>query len=171
MILTWSEIKSEHENRKIIISDFKDSHITTNSYDLELANNFIRYTDEVLDMKKDNNHEILTFQDHEPILLKKWDFLLWSTKEIVWSNHYVPIIHNKSGIARLWLFVHITADLIDIWSIWNITLQLYATLSVTIYPGMKIAQVSFWQPKWEITLYEGKYKNSEWPVASKSFIK
>ncbi len=64
------------------------------------------------------------------------------------------------------LFVHVTADLIDIGSFGVSTLQLYATLPVKIYPGMLIAQVSFWQPKGKITLYKGKYQNSIGPVIS-----
>lgn len=76
------------------------------------------------------------------------------------------MIHAKSGIARLGLFVHITADLIDIGSIGNTTFQLYATKNIRIYSGMLIGQVSFWVPKGKIILYEGKYQNSIGPKAS-----
>ncbi len=169
MILTWKEILKEYNNLKIKISNFNEKNITTNSYDLYLWDEILIYKEEVLDTKKENNYEIKKIPK-EWLLLNQWDFVLASTKEKIWSNFYVPIIHNKSWIARLWLFVHITADLIDIWSYWNSTLQLFATLPVKIYPWMKIAQVSFWQPKWDIELYKWKYQNSKWPKASKIFL-
>ena len=56
-----------------------------------------------------------------------------------------------------------TADLIDIGSYGQITFQLYATLPVKIHAGMRIGQVTFWKPKGDILLYDGKYKNSEGP--------
>jgi len=91
---------------------------------------------------------------------------LGHSSEIIGSKKFVPIIHAKSSIARLGLFVHVTADLIDIGSIGNITFQLYATLPIKIYPNMLIGQVSFWVPKGKINLYKGKYKNSVGPKAS-----
>lgn len=169
MILTWNQIKTEYESGKIFISNFQEYYITTNSYDLTLWNQFIRYDEKVLDIKKENKHSFFELSDHKPLMLKKWDFLLWSSKEMIGSDYYVPIIHNKSSIARLGLFIHITADLIDIWSIGAITFQLYATLPVTIYPWMLIAQVSFWKTKWTIQLYQWKYQNSSGPRPSYSF--
>lgn len=104
------------------------------------------------------------------VVLPKISFRLGSSCERIGSNSYVPIVHARSGIARLGLFVHVTADLIDIGSIGVITFQFYATLPVKVYPGMKIAQVSFWQPKGEIVLYTGKYQNSTGPRASLSYL-
>jgi dCTP deaminase len=68
------------------------------------------------------------------------------------------------------LFVHCTADLIDIGSFGNVTFQLYSTLPIKVYPGMLIGQVTFWVPSGDINLYSGKYQGSEGPQASKSYI-
>ena len=103
------------------------------------------------------------------MILPKNSFFLASSKEKIGSNFYVPMIHAKSGIARLGLFVHVTADLIDIGYYGEITFQLYSTLPVRIYPGMKIGQVTFWVPKGEITLYDGKYQGSIGPKTSKTY--
>jgi len=35
---------------------------------------------------------------------------------------------------------------------------------------MQIAQVSFWQPKGDITLYQGKYQGSTGPKTSLSYL-
>lgn len=170
MILTGEKIMEEVKEGNIVIDPFKAHQITTNSYDLTLWNTFIKYTCETLDPKVDNPYELFKVEDNTAIKMNKGDFILGASKERVGSTKYVPIIHNKSSIARLWLFVHITADLIDIGSIGTTTFQLYATLPITLYPWMLIGQVTFWKTFGEIKLYEGKYQNSSGPLSSKSFI-
>ena len=85
------------------------------------------------------------------------------------SNYYVPIINGRSSIGRLGLFVHITANLIDIGSINNWTLQFHAIQPVKIYKNMLIGQVTFWKPYGKIDLYSGKYKNSIGPEPSQIY--
>ena len=169
MILTGLEIDKNVNAWNIKISDYKKENITTNSYDITLWNKLIKYKSSPLDPKKDNKYEIIEIWT-DWFLLERGSFYLASSNEKIWSDKFVPILHNKSWIARLWLFIHITSDLIDIWSYWNLTLQLFATLPVKIYPWIKIAQVSFWVPKWDIVLYKWKYMNSSGPQASKMFL-
>ena len=169
MILTGKEIEKEVRAEGIVIDSFDTSNITTNSYDLTLGGTLLRYTETILDPRKDNQYEEITIPKVGTIL-PQGSFHLGSSCEKIGSSLYVPIIHAKSGIARLGLFVHITADLIDIGSYGTVTFQLFATLPVKIYPGMKIAQVSFWQPKGEIVLYEGKYQGSTGPRTSLSHL-
>ncbi|MFH1749824.1 MAG: dCTP deaminase [bacterium] len=169
MIFTGKEIEKEVDAGRIIIDPFEPSHITTNSYDLTLGDSLLRYTEKVLDPKKNNKYEEINIAK-EGMILPKGSFHLGCSVERIGSNFCVPIIHARSGMARLGLFVHVTADLIDIGSIGVTTFQLYATLPIRIYPGMKIAQVSFWQPKGEIELYKGKYQNSKSPRASLSYL-
>lgn len=170
MILTGLKIIEEVNKWDIIISDFNVNRITTNSYDLSLSNSFIQYKGDIIDPKKDNEYTTIVLEEGQWIKMNPGDFLLGSSIEKIWSTKYVPIIHNKSSIARMGLFIHITADLIDIWSIWTTTFQLYATLPIVLYPGMLIGQVSFWNTDWEIILYEGKYQNSSGPLSSKMFL-
>jgi dCTP deaminase len=82
------------------------------------------------------------------------------------STRFVPIVKGRSGVARLGLFIHATADLIDIGSINQWTLQLIPTLDVKVYPGMRIGQVTFWEVAGPIEHYSGKYQDSKGPVAS-----
>ena len=165
MILTGNEIIKQVNEKNIIIKPFDIKKITTNTYDLQLGKEYIIYTEKLLDPSKPNKYKIKTIPE-EGLLLNQGDFILGHSSEIIGSNKFVPIIHAKSSIARLGLFVHVTADLIDIGSIGNITFQLYATLPIKIYPNMLIGQVSFWVPKGKINLYKGKYKNSIGPKAS-----
>jgi dCTP deaminase len=166
MILTGQEIIKNTKDGKIKIDPFHEGCATTNSYDLKLGTNYIRYTSEILDPKTESQF-ISSLIPPEGLTLDKGDFILASSEEKVGSDHFVPLIHAKSGIARLGLFVHVTADLIDIGSYGNVTFQLYATLPVTIYPGMAIAQATFWVPKGEIKLYDGKYQGSDGPQPSR----
>ena len=53
-----------------------------------------------------------------------------TTEEVMGSDRFVPIIHGRSSTARMGLFVHITADLIDIGSYNQWTLQLHAVQPV-----------------------------------------
>ena len=169
MILTGKEIEKEVNARKITIDPFKTSHLTTNSYDLTLGDILLKYKEKILDPKKNNKYKEITIPK-KGFVLRKGSFHLGCSREKIGSDAYVPIIHARSGIARLGLFIHVTADLIDIGSHGVITFQLFATLPVKIYPGMELAQVSFWQPKGEIVLYSGKYQDSVGPKTSLSYL-
>lgn len=165
MILTGTEIRAQYDLGRIEISPFDRRALTTNSYDLRLGPALLSYTGAILDPRAENPCETIILDD-AGWDMKAGDFVLGATLERIGSDHFVPIIHARSGAARLGLFVHVTADLIDIGSYGNSTLQLHATLPVRLYPGMPIAQVSFWVPTGEITLYDGKYARSRGPVPS-----
>lgn len=168
MILTGRKILEEVENKKIVITPFSADRVTTNSYDLSLGKTVVYYTGKVIDPKHENAYKEMEIPE-EGLLLKRGDFVLGHSKERLGSNFYVPMIHGKSGTARMGLFVHVTADLIDIGSHGETTFQLYATLPVRIYEGMLIAQVSFWKPFGDIELYKGKYQNSTGPKTSMTY--
>lgn len=165
MILTGKKIIEEVQKGKIDITPFDKSRVTTNSYDLSLGHTIIRYKQDILDPKCQASYEEITIPE-DGLVLNAGDFVLGHSRERIGSDFYVPLIHGKSGTARMGLFVHVTADLIDIGSHGVTTFQLYATLPVKLYPGMLIAQVSFWVPLGDIILYKGKYQNSTGPRPS-----
>ncbi|WP_350307478.1 dCTP deaminase [Photorhabdus viridis] len=169
MILTGSKIIKEINNGNLVITPFKTDRVSTNSYDLALGKEYLLYTDEIIDPRKKSNYELKNIPDLG-LKLNPGDFILASSEEVIGSEKYVPLIHAKSGIARSGLFVHITADLIDIGSIGTVTFQLYATLPITIYSGMLLGQVTFWNVDGEINLYNGKYQKSNGPQPSKTHL-
>jgi len=169
MILTGKQIIQEVNAGRIVIDPFCIEQVTTNAYDLRVSDLFIEYTDDILDPRKKPNTKISKIQPGGYVHFDKGSFKLGCSKEIIGSDHFVPIIHAKSGIARLGMFVHVTADLIDIGSIGKTTFQMYATLPVDIPVDTLIAQVSFWVPKGKIVLYKGKYQGSSMPMASLSY--
>lgn len=168
MILTGKKIIEEIKKDRIEISPFDKKRITTNSYDLSLGDTIIQYGTAVIDPKRKPLYEEKTIPGNG-LVLHAGEFVLGHSKERIGSDIYVPLIHGKSGTARMGLFVHVTADLIDIGSHGVTTFQLYATIPVRLYSGMLIAQVSFWVPLGDIVLYKGKYQNSTGPRPSLTY--
>jgi dCTP deaminase len=169
MILTGSEILKNTENNKIVISPFNFSQLNPNSYNFTLGNKLIVYNNYILDAKKDNEARDVIIPD-TGITLATGTVYLGHTQEVIGSDYFVPIIRGRSSIGRLGLFINITADLIDIGSVNQLTLQLNAVQPVTIYPGMQIGQVTFWKPLGEIRKYNGRYIGSNGPVTSKMYL-
>ena len=168
MILTGNEIRKEYLDGNIKFSHFDKKKIGTNSYDLCLGNELIFYEEEILDVKKNNKYKTFEIPD-EGILFPQYSFCLGASSIKFGSDCYAPIIHGKSTTARMGLFVHITADLIDIGFYGSSTFQLYNLLPIKLYKGMPIGQVSFWKPQGKINLYNGKYQGSNRPMASKIY--
>lgn len=165
MILTGREIEKQYRAGRIDISDFDPARVTTNSYDLLLGDRLLRYRDDTLDARAYNAFETFTLPA-EGYLMQRGEFLLGETADKIGSDHYVPTVHGRSGIARLGLFAHINSELVDVGYYGKLTLQLYAVLPIRIYPRMDIAQVSFWQMSGVPELYRGKYQGANGPNPS-----
>jgi dCTP deaminase len=169
MILTGSEIAAEVARCGIVIAPFRASQVNPNSYNFRLGDTMIVYEEEVLDPSVENKYRTIILPE-EGLVLESDRIYLGSTVEVIGSTEYVPIIRARSSIARLGLFVHVTADLIDLGSIGRLTLQLHAVQPVRVYPDMEIGQVTFWRTLGERVQYDGKYQGSNGPVPSKSFL-
>src|SRR6478672_6176677 len=86
-------------------------------------------------------------QEH-PFVLHPGEFVLGSTLErIKLPDDLVARLEGKSSLGRLGLLIHSTAGFIDPGWDGHVTLELsnVANLPVTIYPKMKIGQISFVQ--------------------------
>ncbi|MEV0754971.1 hypothetical protein [Streptosporangium sp. NPDC050280] len=168
MILTGSEITLQHAAGRITIDPFTADQVNPNSYNFRLGPILKTYTSEILDVAQPNpviEHTIPA----EGIVLEPDRIYLGHTLEMMGSDHYVPIIRARSSIARLGLFVHVTADLIDLGSHNQWTLQLHAVQPVRVYPGLLIGQVTFWRVQGDITLYTGKYQGARGPRESEIY--
>lgn len=166
MILTGSKIKEKVLSKQIIIEPFSPDQINPNSYDFRLGKTLKIYKNLLIDPKKENQTETIEIP-REGYVLQPSILYLGHTAEVMGSNFYVPIIRGRSSIGRIGLFVHITADLIDIGSINQWTLQMHCVQPIRIYSEMLIGQVTFWTVKGEIIPYQGKYQGSRGPTASK----
>lgn len=165
MILTGSAIDQCVNSGEIVIEPYNSKNLNPNSYNFQLGDYVLVYKNDVLDPKKPQETEKIEIPE-DGLILYPNKLYLGYIKEKMGSEKYVPIINGRSSTGRLGLFVHITANLIDIGSINNWTLQMHAVQPVKIYRDMVIGQVTFWKTYGEINLYDGKYKGSTGPMAS-----
>ena len=168
MILTGSEILKNVKSGHITIDPFTEDQLNPNSYNFKLGNRLLIYNDYILDAKKENEVREIEIPE-EGLTLAPGTIYLGHTQEVIGSEHFVSIIRGRSSIGRLGLFINITADLIDLGSIGQLTLQLNAVQPVTVYAGMKIGQVTFWKVCGDISKYHGRYQNSKGPIPSKMY--
>jgi dCTP deaminase len=114
--------------------------------------------------------------DEEPFILHPGEFVLGSTLERVGlPDDLVARLEGKSSLGRLGLLIHSTAGFIDPGWDGHVTLELsnVANLPITIYPSMKIGQISFMQMTEPATTPYGasaigsKYKGQKGPTASR----
>jgi dCTP deaminase len=120
--------------------------------------------------------ELVEVDGDEPFILHPGEFVLGSTLErVTLPDDLVARLEGKSSLGRLGLLIHSTAGFIDPGWDGHVTLELsnVANLPITIYPGMKIGQLSFVQlsePAERPYGSEGigsKYQGQRGPTASR----
>lgn len=168
MILTGPEISRQVSRQRIQIEPFCAARLNPNSYNFRLSETLRVYDNELLDAAIENPSSEIKIP-HDGMLLQPDRIYLGASVEIIGSDHYVPIIRARSSTARLGLFVHVTADLVDLGFFGQITLQLHAVQPVIVYPNVEIGQVTFWHVVGEKVRYTGKYQGASGPLASRSF--
>ena len=90
--------------------------------------------------------ELVRVGPDEPFILHPGEFVLGVVAErVALPDDIVATLDGKSSLGRLGLVVHQTAGVIDAGFDGHITLELanMANLPITVYPGMRIAQLSF----------------------------
>jgi dCTP deaminase len=112
------------------------------------------------------------------LILHPGEFVLGSTLErVALADDLVGRLEGKSGLGRLGLLIHSTAGFVDPGFDGYLTLELsnVASLPITVYPGMKIGQVSFLRmtspaerPYGSASL-GSKYQNQRGPTPSRYF--
>ena len=153
MILSDRTLREEIANHRIIIEPFDDRCVQPSSIDVKVGNLFRvfrNHTAGLIDVKQDLEDltELITIADDGVFILHPGEFVLGSTFERIGvPNDLVARIEGKSSLGRLGLLIHSTAGFIDAGFDGHITLELsnVASLPITIYPQMKIGQVSFVQ--------------------------
>lgn len=168
-MLTGAAIEHEVFMKNIDISEFDKKRLNPNSYNLRLSSYIQEYTDPILDMKK-NNSSFSCQIPESGMVLRKGRFYLGSTMESTHTPHHIPLLEGRSSIARLGLFVHVSAGFGDIGFKGTWTLELLPAIDIVVYPGVEICQISFIKPNGYCDeLYEGKYLNQTKPEKSKLF--
>ena len=120
--------------------------------------------------------ELVEIDGDEPFILHPGEFVLGSTLErITLPDDLVARLEGKSSLGRLGLLIHSTAGFIDPGFDGHVTLELsnVANLPITIYPSMKIGQISFFRLTSPAEAPYGsagnKYQGQRGPTPSRSF--
>ena len=151
MILSDRSIREAIAARRIVIDPLDESCLQPSSIDVKVSNLFRVFRNHsaaVIDVKKDlaDLTELVEISGDEAFMLHPGEFVLGSTLErVTIADDLVARVEGKSSLGRLGLLIHSTAGFIDAGFDGHITLELsnVANLPITIYPGMKIGQVSF----------------------------
>jgi len=151
VILSDRSIREALADKRIVIDPFDESCLQPSSIDVKVSNLFRvfrNHTAGTIDVKLDLREltELVEIPEDGVFMLHPGEFVLGSTLErIAISNDLVARVEGKSSLGRLGLLIHSTAGFIDAGFDGHITLELsnVANLPITIYPSMKIGQVSF----------------------------
>jgi len=151
MILSDKTIREELATGNIVIDPLDESCIQPSSVDMHLDRYFrvfLNHHARVIDVKERNDDltELVEIEPDNAFILHPGEFVLGSTLEKVRIPDYlVGRIEGKSSLGRLGLLIHTTAGFVDAGYEGHLTLELsnVATLPITLYPGMKIGQISF----------------------------
>jgi len=180
MILSDRTIREAITSGRIVIDPFDPAKVQPSSVDLTLDHRFLvfrNHTRAVIDVKEDLSDltELVEIEPDGVFLLHPGEFVLGSTAERIGvADDLVGRIEGKSSLGRLGLLIHTTAGFVDAGFDGGITLELsnVASLPITLYPGMKIGQISFLQMTTAADVPYGsgalgsKYRGQVGPTAS-----
>lgn len=160
MILSGKEIEARINN-DIAIKPFDRSRLNPNSYNLSLHDELIVYSDELLDMKKDNPHHRVQIPA-DGLVLEPNRLYLGRTVEYTETQNLVPMLEGRSSVGRLGLFVHVTAGFGDVGFKGYWTLEIFCVQPIRIYSGVEICQIYYHTLEGEYESYSsGKYQNNK----------
>jgi dCTP deaminase len=151
VILSDRSIREALSQGRIVVDPFDDACLQPSSIDVKVSNLFRvfrNHSTAIIDVKKDLTDltELVEIPDGEAFILHPGEFVLGSTLERIGiAADLVARVEGKSSLGRLGLLIHSTAGFIDAGFDGHITLELsnVANLPITLYPNMKIGQVSF----------------------------
>jgi dCTP deaminase len=183
MILSDRSIREEIAAGRIGIEPFDDTCVQPSSVDLHVDNAFRVFHNArhpFIDVRKpmEDLTELVEVPDDRPFILHPGEFVLGSTAERVCiPDDMVARLEGKSSLGRLGLLIHSTAGYVDPGWDGYLTLELsnVANLPITIYAGMKIGQISFFQLTTPAESPYGskaagsKYQGQRGPTASRFF--
>jgi dCTP deaminase len=153
MVLSDSAIRRLVEAGRIGIEPYDPALMQPSSLDVRVDRLFRVFRNSrypYIDVKEEQEGltELVEVADSEPFILHPGEFVLGSTLErVTLPDDLVARLEGKSSLGRLGLLIHSTAGFIDPGFDGHVTLELsnVANLPITIYPGMKIGQLSFVQ--------------------------
>ena len=159
-MLSGEEIIEAVNRRDIIIEPFNQNNVNPNSYNLTLGDELVVYTDDILDVRKENKTKTIKIPD-EGYVLSPGQFYLAKTNEYTENEKYIPEISGRSSVGRIGLNIHHAAGLGHIGYKGAWTLQISCIIPTKVYKGMQIGQIYFFPLLGSnVIKYKGKYCNN-----------
>jgi dCTP deaminase len=151
VILSDRTIKEELAAKRVVIDPFDERAIQPSSVDLRIDRYFRVFRNHTMghiDVRQNLEEltELVEVPADDVFILHPGEFVLGSTLERVQlPDDLVARLEGKSSLGRLGLLIHSTAGFVDAGWDGQLTLELsnVATLPITLYPGMRIGQISF----------------------------
>src|SRR5437763_10289867 len=183
MVLSDHTIKEEIAAGRLVFDPYDEELVQPSSVDVRVDRSFRVFNNSrypFIDVREpmENLTELVTVGDDEPFVLHPGELVLGQTLERVrLPDDLVARLEGKSSLGRLGLVIHSTAGFIDPGWDGHVTLELsnVANLPITIYPAMKIGQISFMQmtepaaTPYGSTEIGSKYKGQQGPTPSRYF--
>ena len=184
MILSDGDIKKALKSGRLVIKDVQQDAIQPVSVDLMLGDKFRIFKKTSIpniDVKQPlpDLTEVVGIDEGQPFYLHPSDFVLGITREwIGLPADLMGRLDGKSSLGRLGLLVHSTAGFIDPGFQGRIVLEFtnVSPMPISLYPGMPIAQVSFYelthpaQRPYGHGSRNSKYQNQDEPTPSRYYL-
>ena len=181
MILSDRDILAAIRAKRITIKPFHAESVQPASVDLHLMDEFLAFehsNHSVIDVKKGVGHYTRKFKvkKGQAFVIHPGEFVLGSTQEWVkLPNDLAARLEGKSSLGRLGIIIHATAGYVDPGFEGHLTLEInnVGKIPVTLYPGMRIAQISYLKMSSPVLHPYGsdklrsKYKGQKGPTESK----
>jgi dCTP deaminase len=181
MVLSDRTIRRLLEEGRIGIDPYAEELLQPSSVDVRVDRLFRVFRNSrypYIDVKQEQPDltELIETKPDEPFILHPGEFVLGSTLErVALPTDLVARLEGKSSLGRLGLLIHSTAGYVDPGWDGYLTLELsnVANLPITLYPGMKIGQISFFRLTTAAEIPYGgagsKYQGQRGPTASRFF--
>ena len=183
MILSDRSLREAIASGRIVVDPFDDASVQPSSVDLHVDRQFRVFANSrypYIDVRREmpDLTEMVEVADDEAFILHPGEFVLGSTIErVALPDDLVARLEGKSSLGRLGLLIHSTAGYVDPGWDGYLTLELsnVANLPITIYPEMKIGQISFFRLSTPAEVPYGalgtksKYQGQRGPTASRFF--
>jgi dCTP deaminase len=179
MIISDRDIEKKVKNKEIVVEPFKIENLQPSSLDLELSDEvrvFDNWNESEIDVRKKEDLSRKVKIKNGGFVLHPGEFILGSTIEKVTLPLDVAAkLEGRSSLGRLGLIIHATAGYVDPGFSGWLTFEIanISRLPIRIYPGIRIAQIVFFQLTSKVKNAYGcrklksKYQGQKGPTASR----
>jgi len=184
VLLSDRDIRAQIEAGRVQLDPYDPAMVQPASIDVRLDRWFRLFDNHrypVIDPAQDQSDltRLVEVDPAEPFVLHPGEFALASTYELLTLPPDIAArLEGKSSLGRLGLLTHSTAGFIDPGFTGHVTLELSntATLPITLWPGMKIGQLCFFQLSspaerpYGAGAHGSRYQGQRGPTASRSHV-